>query len=188
MRFHDWQLVLLALAAPVVTWAAWPFYRAAARNARHGTTTMDTLVSLGIVSATAWSVYAMFWRDTGHAAQSMFFVIAHRPAGRIYLDVAAGVTFFLLAGRYFEATSKRRTGSALRSLAAVGAKDVCVLGPDGVEQPMPVELLQIGDRFAVRPGETVATDGTVRARSLDHRSQRDHRRVGPRRRRRWAIR
>ncbi len=162
MRFDYWQLVLLALAAPVVTWGAWPFYRAAARNLRHGTTTMDTLVSTGILSATAWSLYAMFWRDTGHVAQSMFYVIAHQTGGAIYLDVAAGVTFFLLAGRYFEATSMRRTGRALRSLAAVGAKDVCVLGPDGVEHRLPVELLQIGDRFAVRPGQTVATDGTVR--------------------------
>jgi cation-transporting P-type ATPase A/B/Cu+-exporting ATPase len=162
MRFNYWQLLLAALAAPVVTWGAWPFYRAAIRNLRHGTTTMDTLVSTGIISATAWSLYAMFWRDKGHVAHSMSYVITHQSGGAIYLDVAAGVTFFLLAGRYFEATSMRRTGRALRSLAAVGAKDVSVLGPDGVERRLPAELLQIGDRFAVRPGETVATDGTVR--------------------------
>jgi cation-transporting P-type ATPase A/B/Cu+-exporting ATPase len=161
IRFPHWQLLLLVLAAPVVTWAAWPFYQAAVRNARHHTTTMDTLVSLGIVSATAWSVYAMFWRDTGHAAQSAFFVIAHRSGGAIYLDVAAGVTLFLLAGRYFEATSKRRTGNALRSLAAIGAKEAAVIGVDGVERRVPSALLQVGDRFVVRPGETIATDGTV---------------------------
>jgi cation-transporting P-type ATPase A/B/Cu+-exporting ATPase len=162
IRFNYWQLLLLALAAPVVTWGAWPFYRAAIRNLRHGTATMDTLVSTGIVAATVWSLYAMFWRDNGHVAHSMSYVITHQSGGAIYLDVAAGVTFFLLAGRYFEATSMRRTGRALRSLAAVGAKDVSVLGPDGVERRLPAELLQIGDHFAVRPGETVAADGTVR--------------------------
>jgi cation-transporting P-type ATPase A/B/Cu+-exporting ATPase len=161
LRFTGWQVLLLALAAPVVTWGAWPFYRAAVRNARHGTTTMDTLVSLGIISATTWSVYAMFWRDTGHTGESIFSVIAHRSGGAIYLDVAAGVTLFLLAGRYYEATTRRSTGNALRSLAAVGAKDAARLGPDGTEQRVPVDRLRVGDRFAVRPGETVATDGTV---------------------------
>ncbi len=161
IRFPHWQLLLIALAGPVVTWAAWPFYRAAIRNARHRTTTMDTLVSLGILSATAWSIYAMFWRDTNHAAQSAFFVIAHHSGGAIYLDVAAGVTLFLLAGRYFEAISKRRTGNALRSLAEVGAKDAGVVGSDGVECRVPSDALEVGDRFLVRPGETIATDGTV---------------------------
>lgn len=160
-RFPGWQMLLLALAAPVVTWGAWPFYRAAVRNARHGTTTMDTLVSLGILSATAWSVYAMFWRDTDRVAHSMFYVIAHRSGGAIYLDVAAGVTLFLLAGRYYEAITKRSTGAALRSLAAVGAREAVLLGPDGEERLVPVDQLSVGDRFVVRPGQAVATDGTV---------------------------
>jgi len=163
LRFTGWQVLLLLLAAPVVTWGAWPFYRAAVRNARHGTTTMDTLVSLGIVSATAWSVYAMFWKDTGHVGHSMFYVIAHRSGGSIYLDVAAGVTLFLLAGRYYEAVTKRSTGTALRSLAAVGAREATVLRPDGTECLVPIDRLRVGDRFVVRPGQTVATDGTVTA-------------------------
>ena len=161
LRFTGWQVLLLLLALPVVTWGAWPFYRTAVRNARHGTTTMDTLVSLGIVSATAWSVYAMFWRDTDHVGHSIFYVIAHRSGGAIYLDVAAGVTLFLLAGRYYEAVTRRSTGNALRSLAAVGAREVARLDPDGVERRVPVDQLRVGDRFVVRPGETVATDGTV---------------------------
>ncbi len=163
LRFPGWQLLLLALAAPVVTWAAWPFYRAAVRNARHGTATMDTLVSLGIVASTVWSIYAMFWRDAEHTDRSLFFMVAHRSGGAIYLDVAAGVTLFLLAGRYFEAVSRRRTGRALRSLAARGAKEASLVGSDGVEQRVPAATLQVGDRFVVRPGETIATDGTVRS-------------------------
>ncbi len=163
LRFTGWQVVLLALAVPVVTWGAWPFYRTAARNLRHGTTTMDTLVSLGIVSATAWSVYAMFWKDTDHVGHSIFYVIAHRSGGAIYLDVAAGVTLFLLAGRYYEAVTKRSTGNALRSLAAVGAKEAARLEPDGTERLVSVDRLRVGDRFVVRPGETVATAGPVRA-------------------------
>ncbi len=161
LRFTGWQALMLLLAAPVVTWGAWPFYRAAVRNARHGTMTMDTLVSLGIISATAWSVYAMFWKDTGHVGHSMFYVIAHRSGGSIYLDVAAGVTLFLLAGRYYEAVTKRSTGNALRSLAAVGAREAAVVGPDGTEHFVPIDRLRVGDRFVVRPGQTVATDGTV---------------------------
>jgi Cu+-exporting ATPase len=144
-----------------VTWGAWPFYRAAVRNARHGTTTMDTLVSLGIISATAWSVYAMFWRDTDHVGHPLSYVIAHRSGGAIYLDVAAGVTLFLLAGRYYEAVTRRSTGNALRSLAEVGAKEATRLDPDDTEHLVPVDHLRVGDRFLVRPGETVATDGTV---------------------------
>jgi Cu+-exporting ATPase len=161
LRFTGWQLLVLAMAAPVVTWGAWPFYRAAVRNARHRTATMDTLVSLGIVSAAVWSIYAMFWRDTDHVGHSMFYVIAHRSGGAIYLDVAAGVTLFLLAGRYYEAVTKRSTGNALRSLAAVGAKDATVLGPDGTQRLIPIVQLQIGDRFVVLSGQTVAADGTV---------------------------
>ena len=161
LRFPGWQWILLALAAPILTWAAWPFYKAAIRNARHGIATMDTLVSMGIVAATAWSIYAMFFRDTSHVARSFRYVLAHQSSGAIYLDVAAGVTTFLLAGRYFEALSKRRSGNALRALSAVGAKDVAVLDAGGAEQRRPVAALCAGDRFVVRPGETVATDGEV---------------------------
>ncbi len=161
LRFPGWQLILLTLAAPILTWAAWPFYKSAIRNARHGIATMDTLVSLGIVAATAWSVYAMFFRDTSHVARSFRYVLAHQTGGAIYLDVAAGVTTFLLAGRYFEALSKRRSGRALRALSAIGAKDVAVLDATGTEQRRPIAALREGDRFVVRPGETVATDGEV---------------------------
>jgi P-type Cu+ transporter len=161
LRFPGWQWILLALAAPILTWAAWPFYQAAIRNARHGIATMDTLVSIGIVAATAWSIYAMFFRDTSHVARSWRYVLAHQSGGAIYLDVAAGVTTFLLAGRYFEALSKRRSGRALRALSAVGAKDVAVLDTTGTEHRRPIAALREGDRFVVRPGETVATDGEV---------------------------
>ena len=161
LRFPGWQWILLALAAPILTWAAWPFYKAAIRNARHGIATMDTLVSMGIVAATAYSVYAMFFRDTSHVARSFRYVLAHQTGGAIYLDVAAGVTTFLLAGRYFEALSKRRSGNALRALSGVAAKDVSVLDAEGTERRRPMAALCKGDRFVVRPGETVATDGEV---------------------------
>jgi P-type Cu+ transporter len=151
LRLAGWQWLMVALAAPVVTWCAWPFYAAATRAARHGTTTMDTLVSLGIVAATGWSIYAMFWLDGGH----------HGHGGDIYLDVPAGVTAFLLAGRYFEAWSRRRSGNALRALAAVAARDVTVLDADGAERRLAATALGVGDRFVVRPGETIATDGEI---------------------------
>lgn len=168
IRFPAWQVLLLSLAAPVVGWGAWPFYQAAIRGARHATTTMDTLVSIGIVSSTAWSVYAMFWQDRGRGAarsvlssHSLLWVLGHGSVGGMYLDVAAGVTTFLLAGRYFEAKARRRAGDALRSLAALGAKDVSVLQPDGREIRRPVSQLAVGDHFVVRPGEAIATDGEV---------------------------
>jgi Cu+-exporting ATPase len=151
-RFAGWQWFMVALAAPVVTWAAWPFYRSALRNARHRATTMDTLVSLGILAATGWSLYSMFFLDTG---------LAHRSGGGIYLDVPGGVIMFLLAGRYFEAWSRQRSGNALRGLAAIGARDVAVLDSGGREQLRAIADLAVGERFVVRPGGTVATDGQV---------------------------
>ena len=160
-RFTGWQWLLVVLTVPVVTWAAWPFYSAAARNLRHGTFTMDVLVSMGIIAATGWSLYAMFWLDAGHGQQATLSQPHHLPGGAIYLDVAAGVTTFLLAGRYFEATWRLRSGSALRSLAKIGAKAVSVLDASGVEARIPIAHLHVGDRFIVRPGETVATDGLV---------------------------
>lgn len=160
-RFPHWQWLMVILAAPVLTWAAWPFYRAAYRAARHGTSTMDTLVSMGILAATCWSLYAMFWQDTSRSVEPAVDVVFRHAGGAIYLDVAAGVTTFLLAGRYFEAWSRRRTGNALRSLAAVGARDVAVIDAAGDEKRVPIDTLVVGDRFIVRPGETVATDGEV---------------------------
>jgi Cu+-exporting ATPase len=160
LRFAGWQWLMVALAAPVVSWAAWPFYQAAIRGARHGTMTMDTLVSLGIVSATGWSIYSMFFLDGGGRAGQLLGLASHSGGG-IYLDVPAGVTAFLLAGRYFEAWSKQRSGNALQALAAVGAHDVAVLDAAGAEQRRPLWSLSVGERFVVRPGETVATDGEV---------------------------
>ncbi len=161
IRFPGWQWILIALAAPVLTWGAWPFYSAAVRHARHGTYSMDTLVSLGIVAATGWSVYAMFWQESSHIHRSVGYLLTHHTVGAIYIDVAAGVTTFLLAGRFFEAWFKRRTGSALRSLAAVGAKEVSILDEMGNEHRRPVSELTVGGKFVVRPGEPVASDGEV---------------------------
>lgn len=160
LRFPGWQWLLVALAAPVVTWAAWPFYEAAARGARHGATTMDTLVSLGILAASGWSLYSMFFLDA-HAQGALLLGLARRSGGGVYLDVPAGVTMFLLAGRYFEARSKQRSGDALGALAAVGAHDVAVLDADGRERRRPLAELAVGERFVVRPGETIAVDGEV---------------------------
>jgi len=161
LRFPYWQWSLIAVAAPVLTWSAWPFYSAAIRAARHGTTTMDTLVSLGIVAAVSWSLYAMFWQDAGRTQQSVLYLLEHHSGGAIYLDVAAGVTTFLLAGRYFEASSRRWSGNALRSLVAVGAQDVSILDAEDGEHRVPITELRVDDRFIVRPGETVAADGRV---------------------------
>jgi len=161
LRFPGWQWVMTALALPVVTWAAWPMYVAALRAARHGTSTMDTLVSIGIVASTAWSEYVMFFRDHREKAQSVVEVLFRQASGAIYLDVAAGVTTFLLAGRFYEAISRRRTGDVLRSLASVGAKEAVVLGVQGEESRVPVEDVQVGDSLVVRSGETVPADGRV---------------------------
>jgi P-type Cu+ transporter len=159
LRFAGWQWLMVALATPVVTWAALPFYQGAVRAARHRTTTMDTLVSLGIVAATGWSLYSMFFLDT--VRHTLLLGLAHRSGGGIYLDVPAGVTTFLLAGRYFEAWSRQRSGNALRALAAVGARDVAVIDGSGGEERRAIADLTVGERFVVRPGERVATDGEV---------------------------
>ena len=163
IQFTYWQWISLTLAAPVIVWAAWPFHKAALANLRHGAATMDTLISLGTLSAFAWTVYALLWGSAGiPGMKHPFELTVERMAGdgNIYLEVAAGVTTFILAGRYFEARAKRRAGSALRALLSLGAKDVAVLR-DGREERVPISSLAVGDRFVVRPGEKVATDGVV---------------------------
>jgi P-type Cu+ transporter len=160
-RFPGWQWVLVALAAPVVIWAAWPFHQAALRGARHGSVSMDTLVSLGITAACGWSLYAMFVLDRGQARLSPWYLLLHASGGGIYLEVAASVTTFLLAGRLYEARARRDAGDAMRELAAAGAQDACVLEADGTERRVPVAELAAGQRFVVRPGERIAADGQV---------------------------
>ncbi|MFM8812101.1 MAG: heavy metal translocating P-type ATPase [Actinomycetota bacterium] len=155
LQFTNWQWWALVLSAPVVTWGAWPFHRAALMNARHRSTTMDTLISLGVVAATAWSVWALIWGDvTTHAGMDMSDGI------HVYFEVAVSVTVFLLAGRYFEARAKRRAGDALRALLALGARQAVVLR-DGEEVVIDAAKVKVGDRLVVRPGETIAADGVV---------------------------
>ncbi|NKY56245.1 heavy metal translocating P-type ATPase [Nocardia flavorosea] len=168
LQFTNWQWLSLTLAAPVVVWGALPFHRAALTNLRHATATMDTLVSLGTLAAFGWSLYALFWGTAGTPGMThpFEFTIARMDGtGSIYLEAAAGVTTFILAGRYFEAKSKRRAGAALRALLELGAKEVSVLRPTGTdnwtEERIPVEQLATGDRFVVRPGEKIATDGVI---------------------------
>ncbi|MFE5584584.1 heavy metal translocating P-type ATPase, partial [Kitasatospora sp. NPDC056531] len=163
LQFDNWQWLSLTLAAPVVTYAAWPFHKAAFTNARHGAATMDTLVSLGTGAAFLWSLWALFFGDAGMPGMrhGFEFTIGRSDgASNIYLEAAAGVTAFILAGRYFEARSKRTAGAALKALLELGAKDVTVLR-GGTEVRIPIAELVVGDRFVVRPGEKIATDGTV---------------------------
>ncbi|MGW5177571.1 heavy metal translocating P-type ATPase [Streptomyces sp. NPDC004082] len=163
LQFDNWQWLALTLAAPAVVWGGLPFHRAALTNARHGAATMDTLVSVGTLAAFGWSLWALFFGDAGMTGMRdgfTFTVSRHDGASTIYLEVAAGVVAFILLGRYLEARSKRRAGAALRALMELGAKDVRVLR-DGREVRVPVDGLAVGDRFVVRPGEKIATDGTV---------------------------
>ncbi|UAK34100.1 heavy metal translocating P-type ATPase [Nocardia asteroides] len=163
LQFTNWQWLSLTLAAPVVVWGALPFHRAAWTNLRHGAATMDTLVSMGTLAALGWSVYALFWGTAGTPGMTHpfeFTISRMDGTGSIYLEAAAGVTTFILAGRFFEARAKRRAGAALRALLELGAKEVSVLR-NGTEQRVPVEQLAVGDRFVVRPGEKIATDGIV---------------------------
>ena len=168
LQFDNWQWVSLTLASPVVVWGALPFHRAAWANLRHRTATMDTLISVGVASAYLWSVWALLFTDAGMTGMRMAFDLLPSRSGdgeaQIYLEVAAAVTTFIIAGRYLEARAKRASGAALRALLDMGAKEVSVLrdAPGGpTEARMPVARLQVGDRFVVRPGEKVATDGTV---------------------------
>ncbi len=163
LQFTYWQWASLALASPVVVWAAWPFHRAAWMNLRHGAATMDTLVSVGTASAFLWSLYALFLGTAGTPGMTHPFELTIAPsdgAANIYLEVAAGVTMFILAGRYFEQRSKRQAGAALRALLELGAKDVAVMR-GGQEARIPIDELAVGDEFVVRPGEKIATDGII---------------------------
>ena len=164
LQLDNWQWLSLQLATPVVLWAGWPFHQAAWQNLRHGAASMDTLISVGTLAAWGWSVAALFFLGAGVPSMRMpFQLIAERNASSdaIYLEVASVVTTFLLAGRYFEARAKRRSGAALKTLLELGAKDVAVLDGDGQERRVPVSELRVGQRFIVRPGEKVATDGVV---------------------------
>lgn len=163
LQFTYWQWASLALAAPVIVWAAWPFHRAAWMNLRHGAATMDTLISMGTSAAFLWSLYALFFGTAGTPGMTHPFEFSLAPsdgAANIYLEVGAGVTMFILAGRYFEKRSKKQAGAALRALLELGAKEVSVVR-DGVEGKIPVDELRVGDEFLVRPGEKIATDGVV---------------------------
>lgn len=163
LQFTYWQWASLALASPVILWAAWPFHKAAWANLKHGTATMDTLISMGTLAAYTWSLYALFFGTAGEPGMVHAFELTVAPsdgAANIYLEVGAGVTMFILMGRYFEKRSKRQAGAALRALMEMGAKDVAVVR-NGAEVRIPTDQLQVGDEFIVRPGEKIATDGLV---------------------------
>ena len=166
LQFRNWQWASLALASPVAVWGAWPFHRAAVRNARHGAVTMDTLVSVGVTAAFLWSLYALFLGTAGEPGMGMELGWLAQGGGAqaTYLEVASGVTALVLLGRYLEERAKRRSGAALRALLSLGAKDAGVLR-DGVETRIPVDQLAVGEEFVVRPGEKIAADGVVVAGS-----------------------
>lgn len=167
LQFRNWQWICLTLASPVAVWGAWPFHRSAVRNLRHGATTMDTLVSLGISAAYLWSLYALLFTNAGLSGAEMDMGYdLDQESAHLYLEVAAAVTVFLLTGRYAEARAKRRSGAALRALLELGAKEVSLLRPvagtsERVEQRVPIARLAVGDEFVVRPGEKIATDAVV---------------------------
>ena len=163
LQFEYWQWLALTLTAPVAVWGAWPFHRAAAINARHGAATMDTLISVGVIAAFGWSLYALFFGGAGMPGMTMTFTLVGAPqAGghEIYLEVAALVTVFILAGRYAEARAKKSSSEALRALLEMGAKNATKL-VNGIEQTIPVNQLAVGDTVLVRPGEKIPSDGLV---------------------------
>ena len=170
LQFPTWQWVALALAIPVATWGAWPFHRTAAKNLRHGAFTMDSLVSIGVIAAFGWSLWALVFTPAGDRGMKMDMTWFGReqsshhaggPVPHLYLEVASAVVALILSGRFLEARAKRRAGDAVRSLLSLGASDVAVLDPDGTERRIAITALATGDRFVVRPGEKVATDGVV---------------------------
>ena len=163
LQFTYWQWLSLTLAAPVIVWAALPFHKATWTNFKHATATMDTLISMGTVAALSWSLYALFFGTAGEPGMTHPFELTTARsdgAANIYLEVGAGVVTFILLGRYFEARSKRRAGAALQALLQLGAKEVSLLR-NGYEERMSIDDLVVGDRFVVRPGEKIATDGTI---------------------------
>ena len=162
LQFDYWQWLSLTLASPVVIWGALPFHRATWINLKHGNATMDTLVSMGVVAAYTWSLYALFFGGAGETGMKMDFTLlpSHSGNSEIYLEVASAVTVFILLGRYFEARAKSRSSAALTALLNLGAKTVSVTN-NGIEKQIPIEELTLGDNFVVRPGERIATDGIV---------------------------
>jgi Cu+-exporting ATPase len=164
LQFDNWQWLSLTLASPVVVWGSWPFHKAAWENAKHRVATMDTLISVGVLAAWLWSLYALFLGGAGMPEMRMpFELVATRGGGAdsIYLEAASVVTTLILLGRYFESRAKRRAGAAIRALMELGAKDVAVLDDEDRETRIPIEQLQVGQRFVVHPGEKVATDGAI---------------------------
>ena len=160
LQFDEWMWLAFTLASPVVVWSAWPFHRATWTNLKHGATTMDTLISIGVLAAYGWSVYALFWGEAGITGTTMAMGASTDAVDELYLEVASGVTMFLVAGRYLEARAKRRSGAALDALLSLGAKEVALL-EDGGERLASIDELRPGMRFVVRPGEQIATDGVV---------------------------
>jgi Cu+-exporting ATPase len=159
-QFHNWQWWAMALSAPVVTWGAWPFHKAAIKNAMHGTTTMDTLISVGVIAATAWSVWAVVWGDAVMSSSHNGMSMGETSSSHVYFEVGATVTAFILVGRYLEMRAKHSAGDALRALLALGAKYATVLR-DGEEVSIPASVVREGDVLVVRPGEKIAADGVV---------------------------
>jgi len=159
-QFHNWQWWAMGLSAPVVTWGAWPFHKSAFRNAMHGSSTMDTLISVGVIAATAWSIWAVVWGEAITAAGHSGMTMAQSSSSHVYFEVGATVTSFILVGRYLEMRAKHSAGDALRSLLALGAKYATVLR-DGVEVSIPASVVREGDMVVVRPGEKIAADGVV---------------------------
>jgi Cu+-exporting ATPase len=159
-QFHNWQWWAMGLSAPVVTWGAWPFHKTAFRNAMHGSSTMDTLISVGVIAATAWSIWAVVWGEAIAAAGHSGMTMTQSSSSHVYFEVGATVTAFILVGRYLEMRAKHSAGDALRSLLALGAKYATVLR-DGVEVSIPASVVREGDMVVVRPGEKIAADGVV---------------------------
>ncbi|GAA2712039.1 MULTISPECIES: cation-translocating P-type ATPase [Streptomyces] len=168
LQFRSWQWLCFVLASPVAVWGAWPFHDRALRGLRHSTATMDTLVSLGVVASYLWSAYALFFGGAGEPGMRMPFTLVPSATGGtadVYLEAVVGVPLFVLTGRLLEARARHGTGSALRALASLAAKDVAVRAADGTQRRVPIDELRVGDHFVVRPGERVATDGVVVAGS-----------------------
>jgi Cu+-exporting ATPase len=159
-QFHNWQWWAMGLSAPVVTWGAWPFHKTAFRNAMHGSSTMDTLISVGVIAATAWSIWAVVWGEAIASAGHSGMTMTQSSSSHVYFEVGATVTAFILVGRYLEMRAKHSAGDALRSLLALGAKYATVLR-DGVEVSIPASVVREGDMIVVRPGEKIAADGVV---------------------------